>query len=83
MGSSVNSPIKFSVGLLYREILDKNVKYSKETAAVNGEHDYNEKEMETWGTGPRGLEQIYKVCSMHKLGKTFQRILLPFSQLRK
>lgn len=43
---SVNTPMNFSVGLLSGETSRVHVKYSKEIAAANGKHDYNEKEME-------------------------------------
>lgn len=74
MDISVNTPMSFPVGLLPRETSRQNVKYSKEVAAENGKHDYNEKEMEKRRNRQRGLGQIYKVCSMHKSGETFQRI---------
>lgn len=77
---SVNTLRNFSVGLLFREVSRQNVKYPKEIAAANGKHDYNEKEMEKRRNRQRGSGQIYKVCSTHKSGETFQRILLPFSK---
>jgi len=73
----------FSVGLLPRETSKQDVKYSKVIAAANGKHDYNGKEMEERRNRQISLGQICKVCSTHKSGETFQRILLPFSQLWK